>query len=159
MDHRRARQAAATAELRLGRPLSFSTTVEESRTRFDKQIADLADTIIAVGTSDVLTTKLRELERQKRVLAQMAPTVPALTTGAADQWRELVANRENLGTYARPDEMEIARTIIHDYIGEVSVVEDARGVYGLVRMSNGAGYESGAQESAPKLHPLRFVLA
>ena len=75
-----------------------------------------------------------------------------------DQWRELVANLEHLGKYARPDEMEVARAVIHDYIGEVSVVEDARGVYGLVRMSNGAGYKSGAQESAPRLHPLRIVL-
>ena len=71
-----------------------------------------------------------------------------MATGAADQRRELVANLENLGKYARPDEMEIARAVIHDYIGEVLVVEDARGVYGLVRMSNGAGYESGAQEGA-----------
>jgi hypothetical protein len=54
--------------------------------------------------------------------------------------------------------MEIARAVIHDYIGEVSVVEDASGVYGLVRMCNGPGYESGAQESLPKLHPLRIVL-
>jgi len=80
--------------------------------------------------------------------------VPALTTGAADQWRELVANLE----YARPDEMEIARAVIHDYIGQVSVVEDVRGVYGLVRMSNGAGYKSGAQEALPKLQRLRIVL-
>ena len=36
--------------------------------------------------------------------------------------------------------------ILHDYIGEVSVVEDADGVYGFVRVSNGEGYESGAQE-------------
>ena len=80
--------------------------------------------------SDVLTAKLRELEKQKRALAQHAPKVPALATGAADQWRELVAKLENLGKYARPDEMEVARAVIHDYIGEVSVVEDARGVYG-----------------------------
>lgn len=99
-----------------------------------------------MGKSEVLTAKLRELEKQKRTLAQQAPRVPALTTGAADQWHELVTNLENLGKYARPDEMEIARTVIHDYIGEVSVVEDANGVYGLVRMSNGAGYKSGAQE-------------
>ncbi len=38
--------------------------------------------------------------------------------------------------------------MLHDYIGEVSVVEDANGVYGLVRVSNGAGYKSGAQESS-----------
>jgi hypothetical protein len=112
----------------------------------DKQIADLADTIIAVGRSEVLTAKLRELEKHKRALAQQAPRVTAVTAGAADQWRELVANLENLSKYARPDEMEIARAVIHDYIGEVSVVEDASGVYGLVRMSNGAGYKSGAQE-------------
>jgi len=66
--------------------------------------------------------------------------------GAADQWRETRGEPENLGTYAKPDEMEIARGVIHDYIGEVSVVEDASGVYGLVRMCNGPGYESGAQE-------------
>ena len=112
----------------------------------NRQIAALADTIIAVGKSEVFAAKLRELEKQKGALAQRAPSAPAWTTGAAEQRRELVANLENLAKYARPDEMEIARAVIHDYVGEVSVVEDARGVYGLVRMSNGAGYKSGAQE-------------
>jgi site-specific DNA recombinase len=124
----------------------------------DKQIADLADTIIAVGKSDVLTAKLRELEKQKRALAQQAPRPAALLTGASDQWRELVTNLEHLGKYARPDEMELARAVIHDYIGEVSVIEDSRGVYGLVRMSNGAGYKSGAQDALPDLYLERIPL-
>jgi hypothetical protein len=85
-------------------------------------------------------------EKQKRTLAQQAPPVSVLMTGATDQWRELVTNLERLSKYAQPDELESARTILHDYIGEVSVVEDAKGVYGLVRVSNGAGYKSGAQE-------------
>ena len=39
----------------------------------------------------------------------------------------------------RIGELETARMILHDYIGEVSVVEDADGAYGLVRVSNAAG--------------------
>jgi hypothetical protein len=54
---------------------------------------------------------------------------------------------------------KIARMLLHDYIGDVSGVEDAEVVYGFVRVSNGARYESGAQETLPKLHPLRIVLA
>lgn len=67
-------------------------------------------------------------------------------TGAADQWRRLVTNLQRLGKYAKPDELETAHMIQHEYIGEVSVVEDAACVYGLVRVSNAAGHKSGAQE-------------
>jgi hypothetical protein len=45
--------------------------------------------------------------------------------------------------------------LLHDYIGEVSVTEDATGVYGLVRMGNGAGYKSGAQELSRGLLSIR----
>jgi hypothetical protein len=44
--------------------------------------------------------------------------------GAAVQWRELVANIEGLAKHAKPDELEAARMILHDYIGEVPVVEN-----------------------------------
>lgn len=124
----------------------------------ERQIADLADTIVAVGKSDGLTAKLRELEKQKRALAHQPPPVAVLMAGAADQWRDLVANLDQIGKYAQPDELELARTIVHDYIGEVSVVEDVAGVYGLVRMSNGAGYKAGAQDALPDLYLERIPL-
>jgi hypothetical protein len=136
----RARQVQAMAQ----KPAHVDRKAELAA--LDRQIADLADTIIVVGKSDGLTAKLRELEKQKRALGQQAPPVSVLMTGAADQWRELVTNIEGLAKHAKPDELEAARMILHDYVGEVSVVEDAAGVYGLVRVTNGVGYKSGAQE-------------
>ena len=67
-------------------------------------------------------------------------------TGAADQWRELVTNLENLSAYAKPDEMETARALLHDYIGEVSVVEEAGQVFACAKLSGAVRYKSGAQE-------------
>jgi hypothetical protein len=69
-----------------------------------------------------------------------------------DDWprdqAHVAGNLESLGKYAKPDELETARMILLDYMGEVAVTEDTEGVYGLVRMSGGAGYKSGAQEGA-----------
>ena len=104
--------------------------------------------LVAVGKSDALTAKLRDLEKQKRALAQKVPSaVPSmLLTGAADQWRELVGNLERLNRYATPDEMEAARVMLRDYIGEIAVTEEAGGVFAYTKLSNGAGYKSGAEE-------------
>ena len=40
---------------------------------------------------------------------------------------------------AEPDELETARGILHQYNGEVSVLEDGESVFGYARLSNGAG--------------------
>ena len=47
-----------------------------------------------------------------------------------------------------PDELETAREIVHDYIGEVSVAEEGDGVFGYVRLAKPrAGHKSDAQEA------------
>ena len=89
----------------------------------DRQIADVIETLVAVGKPEGLTAKLRELEQRKRVLGRQSAVVPQLVNGAAAQWREIVSNLERLADYSTPDELETARTLLADYIGEVSVVE------------------------------------
>ena len=103
----------------------------------EKQIA-VVETLVAVGKSDALTGRLRELEKQKRALAQkVSSAVPfRLLPGAADRWRELVANLEPLNP--TPDEMEIARQLLHDNIREVAITEDASGVFAYARLNSGA---------------------
>jgi hypothetical protein len=134
------------AEARKGEP---RTDFGADLAKLDKQIADVADTIIAMGKSDVLTAKLRELEKRKRMLAQeRAATVPTIVTGGVEQWTEIAANLARIGDKMTPDELETAREIVHDYIGEVSVVEEGEGVFGYVRLAKPrAGYKSGAQEA------------
>jgi hypothetical protein len=56
------------------------------------------------------------------------------------------AESRALRRYAEADEIETARTILYDYIGEGSVVEEGEGVFGYVRLSAAAGCKSGAQE-------------
>jgi hypothetical protein len=98
----------------------------------DRQIADLAATIVEVGRSDGLTAKLRELEARKRDLAlQRSAGAPRFLNGAAEEWRRIVANLAWLGDVSTPDELEEARTLLADLIGEVAVVERPDGVVGF----------------------------
>ena len=109
----------------------------------DRQIADLADTIIAVGKSDGLTTKLRELERRKRALTQRTANVSRPVIGAVEEWRTVVANLRSLADYSTPGELEIARARLAEYVDEVVITEQPDGVFGRVKL---AGYKGGAQE-------------
>jgi DNA invertase Pin-like site-specific DNA recombinase len=124
----------------------------------DKQIADVVDTLVAVGKSDALTAKLRELEKQRRALLQATAQPARIVPGAADQWHELVSKLEHLHQYATPDEMETARLILRESVAEVSIVEDEKGVYADTRMIVGAGYKCGAEEPAPDLYLERTKL-
>ena len=116
----------------------------------DKRSADLADTIIAVGKSDVPTAKLCELEKRKRALVQeKTAAVPTIVTGGAEAWTEIVASLAQVGDKMTPDELEAAREIVHGYVGELSVVEKGDGVFGYTRLKSRAGYKSGAQSGHP----------
>ena len=63
-----------------------------------------------------------------------------------------MTNLENLGARAEPEELEIARAVVHDYLGEVTVVEESGGVFGYPRVTLVSGYKSGAQGKDLNLH-------
>ncbi len=117
----------------------------------DRQIADLADTIIEIGKSDVLTERLRKLEKQKEAISRQASReIRTVLPRITDRWRELVTNLEALPTLAKPDELETARSVLHDLIGTVSIVEDGDHVFADTMLCGGTGYNSGNDSSAPK---------
>lgn len=95
-----------------------------------RQIADLADTIIAVGKSEVLTAKTARAGETKANASAASAAGLRLHDRSGGPVARARDEPRGLAKYAKPDELEAARMILHDYIGEVSVVEDAAGVYG-----------------------------
>jgi hypothetical protein len=71
----------------------------------------------------------------------------------------MAPSRRRLGEsceVAKPDEIEAARTALHEIIGEVSVVETGSRVLAYSRLSGNAVY--GAENAAPDLYvqPIRL---
>ena len=69
-----------------------------------------------------------------------------MVTGAADQWKKVVSNLENLHKYAMPDEVETAREARKGIIGEVTVVEEKHHVVAYPMLGNNVVYNSGAEK-------------
>jgi len=124
------------------------TTAASDIRNLDRQISDLAETICDVGRSDILTAKLKELEeRREKLASQLSSSSPTkMVAGAADQWKKVVSNLENLHKYARPDEVETAREALKGIIGEVKVVEEEHHVVAYPVLGNNVVYNSGAQK-------------
>ena len=59
------------------------------------------------------------------------------------KWREIVSNLENLREYAKPDEMETARGLLREIIGEVIVKEEPDGTYAYPTISAQSVYICG----------------
>ena len=80
--------------------------------------------------------------------AQISPpsTTSKLVVGAAEKWREIVTNLENLNKYAKQDEVDAARNALRGIIGEVTVVEEGPHVLAYPKLSNNVGYNSGAEK-------------
>ena len=118
------------------------------RRTLDRQINDLTETICEVGRSDILTAKLKELEteRQHLPVRQDRSRPAVLITDAADKWRDIVVDLESLNQVAQPDEMETARRLLREIIGEITVVEDDTGVIAYPKISSDAVYKSGAEK-------------
>ncbi len=96
---------------------------------------------------------------RRKVQRKRQKSVPIdLLADAADHWRGIVSNLENLNQYAKPDEMESARAALREMIGEVTVVEDDTGVIVYAKLSNDAVYKTGAENTAPELYiePIRL---
>ncbi len=123
------------------------TTSASDLKKLDRQISDIAQTICEVGRSDILTKKLKTLETERADISRRSShsAIPLLA-GAADQWKKVVSNLENLHKYARPDEVEIARNALRGIIGEVTVVEEKDNVVAYPKISGNIVYNSGAQK-------------
>ena len=112
----------------------------------EKQIA-VVETLVAVGKSDALTgeaPRTREAEAGAHSKGIVGGTFQCSCRAPTDRWCDLSRTSETLES--TPDEMETARLILRDSISEVSVVENADGVYAFARLSSGAGYKNGAEE-------------
>ncbi len=112
----------------------------------DRQIQIVVESLVAVGNSDALTTKLRELESRRADVASAAKENPSpLVVGAADKWAEIVADLENLRTRATPGEVETARGLLREIIGEVTITEKPDGIFAYAKLG-ATGYKAGAQK-------------
>ena len=65
---------------------------------------------------------------------------------AAEKWREIVSNLEDLRHYAKPDELDSAREAIREIVGEISVFEKDSHVFAKTKLNENMGFESGAQK-------------
>ena len=138
-----------------------ANTPDQSACRhaIDRQIKDLAETICEVGRSDILTAKLKKLEKQKQELTlDIGSQLPvSIVRGAGAAWREVVENLESLHKYARPDEVEEAREALKGIIGEVTVVEEGERIVAYPKLGrvfvdkSGAGSENRTRTSFRKL--------
>ncbi len=125
------------------------TTSASDLKKLDRQISDIAQTICDVGRSDILTNKLKGLESERQqITSQLINSYPTtnIVVGAADQWKKVVSNLENLHKYARPDEVETARSALRGIIGEITVAEEKDNVVAYPKISGNIVYNSGAQK-------------
>jgi len=114
--------------------------------KFDKQIENIVDSLVAVGSSPALTSKLRVLEEHREELASIQPATTELVTGAAEKWVEVASNLENLCDIAKPDEMATARKLVQEIIGETEIKETTDGVFAFARLNTTSGDKAGAQK-------------
>ncbi len=120
--------------------------------QFDEQITNVVESLTAVGQSDALTDKLRQLERDKaELLVQLAAEKrpPTIVPNITQLVRERIETLERLpeSPYADVAVMDKARGALRDLLGEVTVVEEPDGVFARVDMGRacitvGAGRET-----------------
>jgi len=69
-----------------------------------------------------------------------------------------VSDLENLRNYAEPDEVETARGLLREIIGEVEIKEETDGVFAYTKLNAISVYKAGAQNAAPELYldPIRL---
>ena len=120
--------------------------------QLDDQIKNVVDTLTAVGQSDALTAKLRQLEQDKaellvRLASEKRP--PTIVPNVTKLVRERIETLERLpeSPYSDAAVMDNARVALRDLIGEVTVVEEPDGVFARVDMGRacitvGAGRET-----------------
>ena len=121
----------------------------------DKNINDIADTIIDVGKSNTLTERLAELEKKKAKaqveLARVSDdyskiTVMPLNVGRS--WRRIVSDLEHLAQSPEIDRetLDQGRRALHELLGPIRITEDESGVFAYASLSNSVVYKDGAQK-------------
>lgn len=113
----------------------------------DQQIQNVVDSLATIGQSDALTEKLRDLEVRKAEMPTFVdlPNMP-LIESATEKWKEIVSDLENLRNCANPDEVESARGILREIIGEVEIREEPDGVFAYTKLNAISVYKAGAQK-------------
>ncbi len=114
-------------------------SLKEDIKQFDEQITNVVETLTAVGQSDALTTKLRQLEQDKaELLVQLASEKrpPAIVPNVTKLVRARIETLERLpeSPYTDAAVMDKARGALRDLLGEVTVVEEPDGVFSRVDM-------------------------
>ncbi len=112
----------------------------------DKKIGNTVDSLVSIGSSLALTTKLRELEARREELCVQKPVTTDLITGATEKWCEIASNLECLSDLAKPDEITTARRVIREIIGEIEVKETTDGVFAYTKLNAASGDKAGAQK-------------
>ena len=114
--------------------------------KIDRQIDNVVESLVSVGKSEALTGRLRELESKRAELEISAAAKPVpIQAGAADKWAEVVGDLENLRNRATAGEIETARGLLREIIGEVSITEKPDGIFAYTRL-NATGYKAGAEK-------------
>lgn len=111
----------------------------------DGQIDNVVQSLAAVGSSQALTDKLSELEAEKERLTALRPAPTQMVTGAERKWKEVISDLGNLKDYAKPDEVETARGLLREIVGEVVVKETGDGTWAIPCLSTDSVYIYGAQ--------------
>ena len=91
-----------------------------------------------------LTPKLTGRQVWKCVRGTHEKPAP-IVVGAADKWAEVVTDLENLRERATPGEIETARGLLREIIGEVSIKQKPDGIFAYTMLS-ATGYKAGAQK-------------
>ncbi len=145
LDGKVTRQMAQEIQKRAKSDSTTRTSAKKQIAEIDRKIQNVVDSLEAVGQSEALSDKLMELEDRKQELAPLLAlsTTSIIVPGAADKWREIVNNLENLREYAKPDEMETARGLLREIIGEVIVKEEPDGTYAYPTISAQSVYICG----------------
>lgn len=118
--------------------------------RINAQIDNVVDSLTAVGRSDALTAKLRQLEADKAAIAAQIvyePKPPEIVPDVAKRVRELIKSLENIPEHPYRDEplMDKARIALRGLLGPVTVTEEDGGVFAQIEMGR-ACISVGAEE-------------
>ena len=120
---------AAAKDLGKGR-----TDALKRLSEIDIEITRVIDTLISIGSSQALSDKLKALELEKARLSKIAEAERTLETAIPDikdvkgKYREKLMDLQN----ALKSDVEKARTMLRDILGEIRIYQDGKSVYAEV---------------------------
>lgn len=116
----------------------------------ERQIDNVVESLSAVGTSEALTAKLRQLEADRASLkAQLAakPAPPQIVPDVGKHVRKVIQTIESLPENPHRDDalMDKARAALRGLLGDVKVIEEPAGVFAELQLGR-ACITVGAEE-------------